>query len=96
MKHILAITVSVLLIATAAVKAAPPLLSPVGENAASLVETAQFKKGKGFKKRKGFKKGMAFKKGPKGKAAMKGKGPQCFNRCVASGKSGVQCQGRCR
>lgn len=90
MKHILAIAVSVLLVATAAVKAAPPLFSSVGESAASLVETAQFKKGKGFKKRKGF------KKGPKGKAAMKGKGPQCFNRCVASGKSAMQCQGRCR
>jgi hypothetical protein len=90
MKRILAVAVSVLLVATAAVKAAPPLFSPAGESASSLVETAQFKKGKGFKK------GWAFKKGPKGKAAMKGKGPQCFNKCIAKGNSGMQCQGRCR
>lgn len=57
----------------------------------NLAEAAQFKKkGKGFKKGNGFKK-SAFKKKAGGKT-----GPNCFNKCVATGKSGLQCQGRCR
>lgn len=89
MKRILAATVTALLVATAGVKAGPPSIFIDNQMTAGLAESAQFKK-----KGKGFKKG-AFKKGGKGKLGGQS-GPQCFNRCVANGKSGQQCQARCR
>ena len=90
MKRIFAATVTVLLIATAGVKAGPPMNLFDAPGAASVAEDAQFKKkGRGFKK--GALKKGAFKKKGGGKS-----GPGCFNKCVAAGKSGQQCQGRCR
>jgi hypothetical protein len=90
MKRILVATVTILLIATAGVKAGPPMSLFDTPGVTSLAENAQFKKkGKGFKKGP-FKKG-AFKKKAGGKS-----GPGCFNKCVATGKPGAQCQGRCR
>jgi hypothetical protein len=84
MKRILVATVTALLIATAGVKAGPLIMSPAEKGSASMAETAQFgKKGKGFKK--GFKKKGAGKKGPR-----------CYNKCISEGKSGGQCNSRCR
>lgn len=89
MKAILVATVTALLLATVAVKAGPLMMSPGDKISASFAENVQFKKkGKGFKKG-GFKKGFKQKGGG-------GKGPQCFNLCVAKGKSGSQCHSRCR
>ena len=82
MKSILAVTATVLLLATVAVKAAP-FSGVVGAENATGLEAAQFKrKGKGAKK--GFKKGG-------GK-----KGPQCFSRCIAKGNPAAGCNARCR
>jgi hypothetical protein len=92
MKRILVATVTALLIATAGVKAGPPIPFFADQATGNLAEAAQFKKkGKGFKRGKGrFKKG-AFKKKGGGK-----KGPHCFSRCVAKGKFGPECNVRCR
>lgn len=82
MKSTLAVTATVLLLATVAVKAAPFSGMLGAENSQGL-EAAQFKrKGKGAKK--GFKKGG-------GK-----KGPACFSRCVSKGNPAAMCNGRCR
>jgi len=83
MKSILAVTAAVLLLATAAVKAAPFSGISGAENSTGRLEAAQFKrKGKGFKK--------DFKKG-RGK-----KGPYCFSRCISKGNPAAMCNGRCR
>lgn len=84
MKRILAATATILFLATAAVKAGPPLMLPGEKASASLAEAAQFKK-----KGKGFKRGFRKKGGGK-------RGPHCFSRCVAKGKSGAECNARCR
>jgi hypothetical protein len=74
----------VLLLATAAVKAAPFAGVAGAANSTGYLEGTQFKrKGKGFKKR--------FKKKGGGK-----KGPQCFSRCISKGNPAPMCNGRCR
>lgn len=88
MKRILVATVTVVLFATAAVKAAPTMPMFADRNATSLAETAQYRtKGKGKRFKKGFKKGL--KKGGK-------KGPHCFSKCAAKGNPGPMCNMRCR
>jgi hypothetical protein len=89
MKRVLVAAVTVLLFATAAVKAGPSMLTFGDRNAANVAETAQFhRKGKGKRFRRGFKRG--FKKGGGGKGA------GCFNRCVSKGALAQRCANRCR
>lgn len=97
MKRILALAALGLLVATAAVRAAPPAFLAGAQDASSLVEASQYRKGKGFKKGKGFfKKGRGFGKGPKGRKGAGRKGPYCYSACVAKGNNAMQCNGRCR
>lgn len=102
MKRILALAALGLLVATAAVRAAPPAFLAGAQDASSLVEASQYRKGKGFKKGKGFfkkgnfKKGRGFGKGPKGRKGAGRKRPYRYSACVAKGNNAMQCNGRCR
>ncbi len=79
MKSMLAISVTALLFATAAVKASPLLMTMGASSPPNLVDTAQYKKkGKGFKKK-----------------GAKSKGDGCWARCAAKSRMANGCDMRC-